>query len=62
MSCTGPCEQGRHPCPCPEQCELAEPDLPLTGGDVGIAIGIVLACVCFVVAGPATIDFVRSLL
>lgn len=23
-SCTGPCHQGRKPCPCPESCHLKE--------------------------------------
>jgi hypothetical protein len=32
-TCSGDCHQGRKPCPCPEACELPEPEFPLTPGE-----------------------------
>lgn len=60
-ACTGPCEQGRRLCPTPDACRIPEPDLPLTGGDWWLAVGIVGACIFFVCLGPMTINFVRGL-
>ena len=47
-SCTGPCRQGRQPCPCPTACEGADDadrrdDLDPARGIV-ISVALVLAC------------------
>jgi hypothetical protein len=57
MNCTGPCNQGRKACPCPLDCELAEPDtFPWEPSTIALAIVIVLAIgvLCVVLPmGPA---------
>jgi hypothetical protein len=57
MNCTGPCNQGRKTCPCPLDCELAEPDtFPWEPSTIALAIVIVLAIgvLCVVLPmGPA---------
>lgn len=50
-ACTGPCNQGRTNCPCPQSCELAESDpWPFRGRD-GL---VVLVILMFAVACIAT--------
>ena len=29
MSCNGPCQQGRKPCPTPSECRLCDDELPM---------------------------------
>lgn len=42
--CTGPCRQGRSPCPTPDACEQADDDgLEALGAGLLIALAIVLA-------------------
>lgn len=42
--CSGPCEQGRKPCPTPDACELRNDDgLEALGAGLLIAVAIVLA-------------------
>lgn len=36
-ACSGPCDQGRKPCPTPEACEMNDADI------VGMAKGLVIA-------------------
>ena len=52
--CTGPCDQGRLPCPCPSACGLDEPPEPnhlrVVLFDVVIAV-MILACVAMIVVG-----------
>lgn len=43
--CTGPCDQGRKPCPCPSACGLEEPPehdmMRVILGDLVIAVALV---------------------
>lgn len=43
MSCTGPCKQGRKPCPAPEACEnpLFDPGLDLVAVMFMYVLGVV---------------------
>ena len=40
--CTGPCDQGRKPCPCPSACGLDEPPEP--NHLRGVLIDVLIAC------------------
>ena len=54
------CRQGRQVCPCPDACQTADGiDLPLTGGDFGIALTIVTACIAFVGFGPMVLGWLQ---
>lgn len=46
MHCTGPCEQGRKPCPAPDACERVNTD----GAELEFLGAIVLAVLVCVVA------------
>ena len=52
--CTGPCDQGRLPCPCPSACGLDEPPehdlVRVVLFDAVIAV-MILACVAMIVLG-----------
>lgn len=48
MSCTGPCEQGRKPCPCPAACEQESDDSPSTIEAVGRLVVWAFALIGFV--------------
>lgn len=54
MACCGSCNQGRAPCPHPEDCLAADP--PLTRGTVLMAVALVAAAwgVVGVLAGGVT--------
>lgn len=41
MRCTGPCDQGDKPCPCPLACEREDPDeLSILGVIVKFVVGV----------------------
>lgn len=41
MSCSGPCDQGKKPCPCPQSCQLKHQDTP-PNSDLALALAIVI--------------------
>ncbi len=41
-ACSGPCNQGRKACPCPDACE-AEEDAPHVSGAISVCVWLVLA-------------------
>lgn len=45
--CTGPCQQGRAPCPAPEACGLSEPD----GAQRALYYLAAIVCVVCALAG-----------
>ena len=60
--CTGPCDQGRLPCPCPAACGLEEPPehdmLKVVMGDLVIAAVIVAVAV---VAVAVIVDVIAAI-
>ena len=52
MSCSGPCDQGKKPCPCPQSCQLKQQDAP-PNNDLLVVLSIVIGVwVVAVVAVP----------
>lgn len=49
--CHGPCQQGRLRCPCPDACELSEPDR-MTGWAYAATVLALLAASVAVLASP----------
>jgi hypothetical protein len=54
--CGGPCNQGRHPCPCPDACERSRTeDHSFTRGMLFAALVTVAACAVVVLLLPAVL-------
>ena len=52
MRCTGPCDQGDKPCPCPLACEAREDDAPVGIGSIvlmSVKAIIIVGVIAFVV-------------
>ena len=43
-ACTGPCQQGRAPCPCPDACEVPEASITRTALAIAAWFAIVAIC------------------
>ena len=43
-ACTGPCRQGRAPCPCPDACEVPEGNVTRTAPAITAWFAIVAIC------------------
>jgi hypothetical protein len=48
-ACSGPCEQGRKACPCPDACE-AEDDAPHVSGAISVCVWLAVASAAVVAA------------
>lgn len=42
MSCSGPCQQGKKPCPVPQSCQLKQQDAPPPSSDLLVVLAIVI--------------------
>lgn len=57
MSCSGPCNQGKSPCPCPQSCQLKQQDTPPdeeapSNGLFYLCFAVILVWVIAVVVAP----------
>jgi hypothetical protein len=43
MSCSGPCQQGKKPCPCPDACALKQANDVTPSRDLAAAVALTLA-------------------
>ena len=43
-ACTGPCQQGRAPCPCPDACEVPEGNVTRTALAITASFASVAIC------------------
>ena len=58
MSCSGPCQQGKKPCPIPESCHLKQQDTQPADNDLLVVLSIVIgAWVAAIVVIPMTFGF-----
>lgn len=59
MSCSGPCQQGKKPCPCPQSCQLKQVEEVKTSRDLLIVCSVVLgAWVTAVILAPMFVGYV----
>lgn len=57
MSCSGPCQQGKKPCPCPQSC-LKQEEAPPTNNDLLVALSIIIGVwVTTVIFVPMIVGF-----
>ena len=52
-SCSGPCEQGKKPCPCPQSCQQPDDDKEMADSLMRLCLLLIAAWVMAVVIAPA---------
>lgn len=57
MSCSGPCQQGKKPCPCPQSCQTPDDEVP-SNGLFYFFVAVILVWVVAVVVVPAVAGYI----